>query len=165
MLDNFQPKNISNYDDNILKEKTQKFDFLNPPIEPIELAHILSQNMIHYKCLGLSANQIGLPYRVFVLTGKPIICCFNPVIVDSSTENIYLDEVSLTYPEYSVKIKRPSIIKVRYAEPNGNIVTKKLIGMTARLFQQQLDWLDGINFISKASLYHKEKSKKKMRKK
>lgn len=164
MQNNFVPIPLVEKNNSILKSKQEKFDFLNPPIEPIELAHILSKNMIKYNAIGLSANQLGLPYRCFVLSGQPILCCFNPVIVDVSDETIYLEELDLTRRGYNVKVKRPSTIKVRYAEPNGNIVTRKLTGMTARLFQQQLDYLDGINFISRASFFHKEKSKKEMKK-
>jgi len=161
---NFEPNTLVDTHHYLLETKQPRFDFQNPPIDPIELAHILAKNMIYYNGIGLSANQIGLPYRAFVLTGEPIMCCFNPNIVDESSEKIYLEETSLTSPGFIVKIKRPISIRVRYAEPNGDIVTKKLIGMTSRMFQQQVDILDGIRFASKATSYHKEKALKKMKK-
>ena len=75
----------------ILYQKTERFDFTNPPIDPSELAHILAQTMIVNNGIGLAAPQVGLPYRSFVMGGNPIFCCFNPVIVDTSSVQIYLE--------------------------------------------------------------------------
>ena len=66
----------------ILKTTMEPFDFRNPPVDPTELAKDLAETMIANNGLGLSANQINLPYRVFVITGTPIYACFNPRIVE-----------------------------------------------------------------------------------
>jgi peptide deformylase len=150
--------------DQVLYTKTERFDFSNPPIDPSELAHILAQTMIANHGIGLAAPQIGLPYRAFVLIGKPILCCFNPIIVDTSSEQIYLEEGCLSFPNLIVKIKRPKIIRARYTMPNGETVTNKFIGMTARTFQHELDHLNGVVFTQRANSYHLEKAKKKRRK-
>ena len=150
--------------DQILYTKTGRFDFSNPPIDPSELAHILAQTMIANNGIGLAAPQIGLPYRAFVLTGKPILCCFNPIIVDTSSEQIYLEEGCLSFPNLIVKIKRTKIIRARYTMPNGETVTNKFIGMTARTFQHELDHLNGVVFTQRANSYHLEQAKKKRRK-
>jgi peptide deformylase len=155
---------LVNNTDQILYTKTQRFDFSNPPIDPSELAHILAQTMIANNGIGLAAPQIGLPYRAFVLTGKPILCCFNPIIVDTSSEQIYLEEGCLSFPGLIVKIKRPKIIRARYTMPNGETVTNKFIGMTARTFQHELDHLNGVVFTQRANSYHLEQAKKKRRK-
>lgn len=145
----------------ILYQKTDRFDFTNPPIDPSELAHILAQTMIVNNGIGLSAPQVGLPHRAFVMMGKPILCCFNPIIVDTSSEEIYLEEGCLTFPGLIVKVKRPKMIRARYTEPNGQTKTNKFIGMTSRIFQQQLDHLNGILFTQRANSYHLEQAKKK----
>lgn len=152
---------LVNNTDQILYTKTERFDFSNPPIDPSELAHILAQTMIANNGIGLAAPQIGLPYRAFVLTGKPILCCFNPIIVDTSSEQIYLEEGCLSFPNLIVKIKRPKIIRARYTMPNGETVTNKFIGMTARTFQHELDHLNGVVFTQRANSYHLEKARKK----
>lgn len=157
-------RSLVNNTDQILYTKTERFDFSNPPIDPSELAHILAQTMIANNGIGLAAPQIGLPYRAFVLTGKPILCCFNPIIVDTSSEQIYLEEGCLSFPGLIVKIKRPKMIRARYTMPNGETVTNKFIGMTARTFQHELDHLNGIVFTRRANSYHLEQAKKKRRK-
>lgn len=154
--------------DPILKEATPTFDFQNPPTDPIELAHDLAQTLIQHSGIGLAAPQIGLPYRAFAMMGEKIIVCFNPKIVDTSTEQLYLEEGCLSYPEFILKVKRPKKIKVRYTEPNGNIETKVFDGMTARVFQHELDHLDGIVYTSRANKIHLEqarKAKKKLQRK
>lgn len=146
--------------DPILRNAIDTFDFADPPTDPIELAHALAQTMIANNGLGLSANQIGLPYRVFAMTGDPITVCFNPRIVDVSEETIVLEEGCLSFPGLFVKIKRPKRIKVRYTEPNGNTVTKTFDGMTARIFQHELDHLNGIRYIERANKIHLEQARK-----
>lgn len=145
----------------LLHTKLEPFDFANPPVDPIELARTLAEEMIKENGIGLSANQIGLAHRVFVLTGNPITCCFNPIIVDSSSEEVYLEEGCLSYPDLWIKIKRPRTIKVRYTQPNGEVVTKKFDGITARAFQHEMDHLEGIDFRKRATRYHLELAQKK----
>jgi peptide deformylase len=134
-----------------LRQNLPKFDFLNPPTDPIQLARDLAETMIAKNGIGLAANQVGLPHRVFVMKSNPILACFNPLIIDFSEEQNLLEEGCLTYPNFFIKVKRSSIIKVRYTEPNGNIETKKFIGMTARIFQHELDHLNGVIFTQKCS--------------
>lgn len=126
-----------------LHEKTEKFDFINPPTDPSQLARDLAETMILKDGMGLSANQIGLKYRAFVMTGNPIIACFNPVIVDESKETITLDEGCLSFPGLVVKIKRPRRIKVRYTQPDGKVITRKFDDLTARIFQHEYMHMEG----------------------
>ncbi len=128
----------------ILRQKLEPFDFVNPPVDPNELAYQLADVMIKQNGIGLAANQIGLPYRVFALKSNPVLVCFNPRIVDAGTVKTVLDEGCLTFPGLFVKVARPDIIKVRYFEPNGNVVTTKFSGMTAHIFQHELDHLNGV---------------------
>lgn len=150
--------------DPLLRTKLPNFDFQNPPVDPIELAHDLCQTLIDNDALGLAANQVGLPYRVFAIKASPMIVCFNPRIVDESDDLVYLDEGCLSFPGLSIKIKRPEVIKVRYAEPNGNIVTTRFQGITARVYQHELDHLDGLTFFDAANFINKEKALKKWKK-
>lgn len=151
--------------DPILREEMERFDFTNPPVDPIELAADLGDTMNANNGLGLAANQVGLPYRVFVMRGADLpIVCFNPIIVDESSETVVLEEGCLSHPNLFVKIKRARRIKVRYAEPNGNVVTKIFDGMTARVFQHELDHLEGICHLQRANRYHLEQARKNAKK-
>lgn len=140
------------------------FDFSNPPINPIDLARDLAECMLEYDGIGLAANQLGLPLRVFAIKSNPILVCFNPRIVDKTTETVKLEEGCLTFPKLLLKIERPKSIKCRYTLPNGLTETHTYTGMTARIFQHELDHLDGILFTQKvkpvALTLAKEKLKK-----
>lgn len=147
--------------DPILREEILPFDFKNPPCDPVELAKNLTETMIANNGLGLSANQVGLRHRVFVINSNPVYACFNPRVVDQTNQNIILmDEGCLSFPNLYVKVKRPRTIKVRFTMPNGETQTAKFDGITARCFLHELDHLNGIVFTNKASTFHMEKALK-----
>lgn len=148
----------------ILKEKMPAFDFRNPIVDPVELYTDLAETMRENEGMGLSANQIGVRTRAFVMRADEIIGVFNPRVVDVSSETVILEEGCLSYPNLFVKIKRPKSIKVRFATPDGEISTKTFTGMTARVFLHELDHLDGIAHTSRANRYHLEQAKKLLKK-
>jgi peptide deformylase len=151
-------------DNEILNSEVPDFDFEEPPIDPIELTYSLVHTMVTNKGIGLAANQLGLPYRVFAMQAQPFIVCFNPRIVDMSVNQILLEEGCLTFPNLIVKIKRPESIRVRFAQPNGEIKTEMFTGLSARIFQHELDHLNGIVFVDRATRYHKEQALRQKRK-
>jgi peptide deformylase len=150
--------------DPILSEEMPRFDFDNPVIDPIQLAYDLVESMRHHNGIGLSANQIGLPYRAFAMEAVPAIVCFNPKLIDESSEEILLEEGCLSFPGLGIKIKRPRHIKVRYAEPSGEVITKKFTGMAARCFLHELDHMNGTKYIDRASFVQKELAFKRQKK-
>ena len=146
--------------DPILYTKLENFNFQNPPCDPVELANNLIETMNHHNGLGLSANQCGLPYRVFVMRSNPTVVCFNPRIIDTISEQISLEEGCLSHPFLYVKIKRPSVIKTRFTDHLGTTKTEKFIGMTARCFLHEYDHLEGINFLRRANPVSVERAKR-----
>lgn len=155
--------------DPMLHRPTERFNFENPQTDPSELAINLTETMITHKGLGLSANQVGLPYNVFVLTGQPVRALFNPRIVDSSEETTVSTEGCLSFPELFVKVKRPAVIKIRYTQANGETLTEEFHGLTARIVQHEVDHLNGITILDRAHPIHIEqalrKQKQRLRKK
>lgn len=148
--------------DPILTKPCDVFDFGNPPIDPIEFAKDLIKTMYDSNGIGLSANQVGIPYRVFAMRGAPEnFVCFNPKLVQPSEMEVILEEGCLTYQGLLVKIKRPQHIRVRFTTPNGETLTKQFTGMTARTFQHELDHLDGIIFYNRANRYHRDQALRK----
>lgn len=151
-------KMLSN-DHPLLKTKIDRFEFEKFSQDQVQkICNDLIETMIAYEGLGLSANQVGLTHRVFVLWSEPTYVCFNPKIVSYEGDPIYFSEGCLSYPNLYVKIKRPPSIRVRYQKPNGETVTDKLMGMSARVFQHEMDHLDGIIYTSRASNIHLERA-------
>lgn len=148
------------YNDPILTQPTKLFDFKNPPFDPAEFAESLAQLMIIKDGLGLAANQVGQPYRIFAIAIEPAHVCFNPEVLDYSEESVTLEEGCLSYPGLIVKVTRPKSIKVRFTHPNGETVTKTYTGMTARIMLHEIQHLDGERFFDQVNWYEKEKVKK-----
>ena len=136
-----------------------------------ELSKVMYDNMAKYGGLGLSANQLGLPYRMFVMGGHPQIedgkvrSVFNPMVNDVSPESINLKEGCLSFPFLFLSIKRPKWCSVRYTDENGEEVEETLHGMSARIFMHENEHMNGYVFtdlVSKLKLERAEKSKQKM---
>lgn len=155
---------LAQSDHPLLSTKLLEFDFTNPPVHPTELANGLIQVMTDNKGLGLSANQCGLPYRVFVMHSSPTKVCFNPRVVTASPEEISLDEGCLTFPNLFLKVKRPQRIKVRYQDHTGETHTETFTGMTARIFLHELDHMNGKTFKQRANPIHVERAMREQKK-
>lgn len=156
--------NLVKYNDPILKQVSQQFSFQEPPFDPIEFSQELVKFMYENNAINIAAIQVGIPFRIFAMRGSPQnFVCFNPRIVQPSSDTVLLEEASVTYPGLSVKIKRPQHCRVRFAMPNGDVRTETFTGMTARAFQQSIDFLDGKVYYTNANLYHREQALRKWR--
>jgi peptide deformylase len=144
----------------ILNSKIESFDFNNPLVDPEELAVQLVTKMRDENAIGLASNQLGLSYRVFAMEGEPAFVCFNPKVVLPGTELVVLEEACLTFPGLYVKVKRPRDIKVRFQGPDGEVYTRTFTGMSARIFQHELDHLDGITMLKRANGIHRAQALK-----
>ena len=150
-----------------LDESLEQFGFADRK----ELSKVMYDNMVKYGGLGLSANQLGLPYRMFVMGGHPQVedgkvrTVFNPLINDVSPESINLKEGCLSFPFLFLSIKRPKWCSVRYTDENGEEIEETLHGMSARIFMHENEHMNGYVFtdlVSKLKLERAEKSKQKM---
>lgn len=152
-------------DDPILKQPCEKFNFLSPQRNVIELANELIQAMSDNNGLGISANQIGVPLQMFVMRTNPTVVVINPKIIEYSKETVELEEGCLSYPDEIIKVTRPAWIVARFHGVNGKGETNKFEGMTARVFQHEYDHMLGktmFDHLSKLKLemYLKKKRKK-----
>ena len=115
-----------------------------------EMSRILKENMIHYKGIGLSANQIGISERVFVMIlhmeTEEIITCFNPRIIKRYDDDVWFEEGCLSFPDEIINVNRPNRIVVKYEDEDKKDHKIKLDGLAARVFQHEFDHLEGIVF-------------------
>ena len=108
--------------------------------------------MHKYGGLGLSANQVGKPYRMFVMGGQlqieagKIYACFNPKIVKASEEKVRLEEGCLTFPFLFLNIERPRKVEVEFLDENLDKKTYQMDGIMARCFQHELDHMNVVVF-------------------
>ena len=134
-------------DDPLLHKKIKKCSY---NLDRSKLSYTLNENMFHYNGVGLSANQIGIEERVFVMMidieSQETITCFNPRIIKESNDEVVIEEGCLSYPELFLEISRPSTIIVKYEDEGKKIIKRRLDGYIARIFQHEYDHMEGIDF-------------------
>ena len=128
------------------------------------LKNNLIETMKEYHGIGLSANQCGIMERMFVFyedfhERKPV-ACFEPVIVEASKVEIQMDEGCLTWPGLWLKVKRPDWVKVHFEDETGHLHERKYSGLEARVFQHEMDHMEGTDFTKKVSKLQLDMSKK-----
>ena len=115
-----------------------------------EISRILKENMFHYEGIGLSANQIGISERVFIMMlnmeTEETITCFNPRIIKRYDHNVWCEEGCLSFPDEIINVERPDRIIVKYEDEDRKDHKIKLSGMAARVFLHEFDHLEGIVF-------------------
>ena len=114
------------------------------------LKKTLIDNMHHHNGVGLSANQIGINERAFVmirdLEYNEIMTCFNPKIVKQSPKSVIMEEGCLSFPDVLLDVKRSESIVVKYEDENKQTHKVKLDGFAARVFLHEFDHMQGITF-------------------
>jgi len=140
---------IAPFSDDMLKEHDFK--------DRKELSDSMFDTMKKYGGIGLTCNQVGLPFNMFVL-GDHVgledglkMSCFNPVIISASEETVAMKEGCLTFPFVFLTITRPRKIVVKYEDEKGDLQEGNLDGMMSRIFQHEYDHILGKNFTEYAS--------------
>ena len=123
-----------------------------------EFCNNMFETMKNYGGIGLSANQVGKPYRLFVMGDNPQInnrqkwVCINPEITDMSKETIRYKEGCLTFPFLFLDIERPQKIKVKYQNEQLETVEEEFDGIVSRCYQHELDHMHGRVFTELVSI-------------
>ena len=146
----------------VLRTPPPEFDFDNPKEDPKTIVENMAEAMEKYGGLGLSANQVGLPYKMFVMktADKGTVGFFNPKITRVSQETDNLKEGCLSFPDIYLMIKRSKTIELEYQDEQGESHTLVLEGMAARCVQHECDHLNGILFLQRASRLKLERALK-----
>jgi peptide deformylase len=136
----------------VLRVKSLPWDF-NTEAESTTLSQAMQIVMLKHGGMGLAANQIGIPYRAFVMGDRSskFWTCFNPEIVERTGNIEKESEGCLSFPNLLLDIERNSIILVRYYTAAGQLVEEELTGKWARCFQHEFDHIEGVCFDKRVS--------------
>ena len=112
----------------------------------VRLAADMVVTMYEAPGIGLAAPQVGVQKRMFVYdlhddTGPHTIV--NPVISDTRGEWVY-EEGCLSVPDLSWEIVRPAEVHLTGLDLDGNEVSFEADELLARMFQHEVDHLDGV---------------------
>ena len=131
----------------ILHERVKKCSY---DLDRSKISKILYDNMVLHNGVGLSANQIGINERVFImikdLEYNEILTCVNPRIVKQSSKTCVMEEGCLSYPDEFLDVERSESVVVKYEDENKVDHKIKLEGFAARVFLHEFDHMEGINF-------------------
>ena len=150
---------IAPFTDDMLKEEGFK--------DRQELVEAMFLVMKKFGGIGLTCNQVGLPFNMFVAGGHEGIekgmsfAMFNPMIISVSEEKLRMKEGCLTYPFMFLDIERPRKCVMKYEDAEGNTQEAHLDGMMSRICQHEYDHTIGRNFTENVSKLKLDMAKKK----
>lgn len=147
-----------------LKEPLPPFDFTKHTKESIDkFVGDMFNACEQWNGFGLSANQVGINYRMFVIriihydsntVGKYIDFkqeYFNPYIVSSQGPYELFEEGCLSRQGLWLKVKRPTFVRIKYWTKDGEEKNEVIDGVLARIWQHEYDHMEGIDFTDRVS--------------
>ena len=151
----------------IFKQQAKPVERVDAAIQ--QIANDMLETMYHEHAVGLGANMVNVPWRIVTLDlrendiNKPYVM-INPEILEYSQETNKFEEASLSFPGISADVIRPSKIKVKYLDQNGELQTLEADHFLARVIQHEVDYLNGITFLDHLSKMKRDMLMNKMTK-
>ena len=131
----------------VLKQIAEPVEFVNKKIR--QLLDDMAETMYKTDGVGLAAPQVNVSKRIIVLDdGNGLIEVINPEIVKKEGSQIGL-EGCLSVPELFGDVERYDKIEVHGINRNNKKIKIKAEGFLARIFQHEIDHLNGILFVEK----------------
>jgi peptide deformylase len=125
--------------------------------ELVSIVRQMFELMHEHKGVGLAANQVDLPYRLFILQlddeseqKSEDLVFINPVITQRKGM-VEKEEGCLSFPEIYAPVRRPERITITAYNLAGEEVTYDVGGLFARAAQHEYDHLEGVLFIDRVS--------------
>ena len=138
-------------EEKFLRKKTADFNFSKYNKKELrELVAAMRQIMKLSSGVGLSANQIGIDASFFVAeVEEKFYAIFNPKIVKFSKEEEEIEEGCLSAPDHFGQVIRPAKVWLEGYDKGGKKIRIKAWGFLARVFQHEVDHLNGVLFVDK----------------
>jgi peptide deformylase len=141
-----------------LRRPPKPFDFSAHTAKEIQALIATMRNaMREAKGIGLSANQIGIDAQVFVVEvpgtrgEQKFYAVFNPSVEKMGEVREESEEGCLSIPKKFGAVPRATFIVVRGFDKRGKPIKIKAWGLLARVFQHEIDHLNGKLFIDRAT--------------
>lgn len=133
---------IRTYGDPVLKSQSLAIENIDDKL--VRLTDAMLDIMYDAPGIGLAAPQIGVQKQLFVYDiGDGAEVLINPVVVESAGEWVY-EEGCLSIPGLYVEMVRPKEILLKGINIDGEEVSVEADELLARLFQHELDHLNGV---------------------
>lgn len=134
--------------DPVLRSKAKQVESFDVALAT--LAADMHETMAAAPGVGLAAPQVGRPIRLFTFdSGEHMGALVNPEIVWFSDETEEAEEGCLSVPGMYFPVARALRVRVHAQDLSGEGVEQEGEGLLARIFQHEIDHLDGILFIDR----------------
>jgi peptide deformylase len=157
---------IKKYPEPILKKKT--ITVSNVGENELNLIRSMIDTMLAMRGVGLAANQIGVNKQIFVasptMQRSNVLIIINPKIIKKEGQ-IIEEEGCLSIPGITRKIKRYANIEIIGKDINEKEISMKANGLLSRIFQHEIDHLNGKLFIDHLPLREKLRTYRELKKK
>ncbi len=133
-----------------------------------QLADDMMRIMYEAEGAGLAANQIGRLKRIFVAAYEDEgelreFVVVNPAIEERSEVQEKDREGCLSIPGISVEVERPVAVTLTGQDPSGEPLRVEAKGRLARIFQHEIDHLDGILMLDRTDRESRKNAMREMR--
>jgi len=152
-------------DEKILRQKSAALKSVD--VGARKLFDDMLETMYDAPGIGLAAIQLGIPLRQIVIDlaregedPKPLFLANPEIMWISQTMSDY-EEGCLSIPEFFDMVERPSEVKVRYLDRNGEAKEIHANGVMATCLQHEIDHLNGVLFIDHISKLKRDRVIKK----
>ncbi len=147
-------RKIVEYPNQILRKKSFEIKKITEEIK--KLAEDMAEIMMEKDGIGLAASQIGESKRLIVIFfgGKSRVF-INPKILRKSRKTEVIEEGCLSFSGLFLKIKRAREVELEFLNLEGERIKMKAEGLSARVFQHEIDHLNGVLFIDRISFSQK----------
>ncbi len=159
---------IRTFGDPVLKSRATPVKEFDESLE--HLAEEMIRVMREAEGVGLAANQIGRLKRIFVAVYREDeegevqeFAIVNPVIEERSETTEKDIEGCLSIPETRVEVERPTAVTVSGQDPSGEPVSIEAEGLLARIFQHEIDHLDGVLILDRTDRESRKNAMREMR--
>ncbi len=152
---------IKKYPNPILKKRTEKVKEITPEIK--ELIFNMKETLRAEKGIGLAAPQVGISKKVIIINaGQDYAAFINPRTINKSFKKVKGEEGCLSFPKLWLEIKRHKEIRVKALNEDGKEILLKAEGFSARVFQHEIDHLNGVLFFQRLPFLQKWQVKRKL---
>jgi peptide deformylase len=139
--------------DKVLKEQAEPVAKIDRRIK--RLLDDMAQTMYKAEGVGLAAPQVGVSLRMIVIdAGEGLIELINPVVSECEGSECST-EGCLSIPGIYGEVERGVNVKVEGFNREGKKVCISATGLLARALQHEIDHLDGVLFIDRATSVHR----------
>ncbi len=116
-----------------------------------KLAVEMSETMFYYHGIGLAGPQVNRDARIIVITTADGVSTYlNPEIIKTSWRQVDMEEGCLSIPGVFGQVRRPRRVLASFYTLTGEHRKEWLDNMLARVYQHEVDHLNGILFTDKA---------------